>query len=98
MPSACTAQSNLHAVRDGARIVRTLVRETPSRAARRAVPGGSPAGMHEGLLPTTSVLPPQARSRAPWVTIPEPRSELTPVVTLASEEILEPVVGAHHAR
>ncbi len=90
--------SNLHAVRDGARIVRTLVRETPSRAARRAVPGGSPAGMHEGLLPTTSVLPPQARSRAPWVTIPEPRSELTPVVTLASEEILEPVVGAHHAR
>jgi hypothetical protein len=90
--------SNLHAVRDGVRIVRTLVRETPSRSARRAVPTGSPAGMQEGLLPTASVLPTPARSSAPWVLIPEQRSELAPVLAIASEETLEPVVGADHAR
>jgi hypothetical protein len=90
--------SNLHAVRDGLRIVRTLVRETPSRAARRAVPTGSPAGMHDGLLPTTTVLPVPARSSAPWVLIPEQRSEMAPLLAIASEKTREPVVGADHAR
>jgi hypothetical protein len=54
--------------------------------------------MHEGLLPTTSVLPMPARSSAPWVMIPEPRSELAPVLTIATEETLEAVAGADHVR
>lgn len=91
-------ESNLHAVRDGARIVRTLVRETPSRAARRAVPTGSPAGMHEGLLPTAPMLPAPARSSAPWVMIPEQRSEMAPLLAIAPDKTREPVVGADHAR
>lgn len=77
--------SNLHAVRDGLRIVRTLWRESPGRAARQARPTGSPVGVRDGLLP---VLPPQthvAPRSAPWTVIPEQRHEMASLVALTSE-------------
>jgi hypothetical protein len=91
--------SNLHAVRDGLRIVRTLWRETPDHAARRARPSGCPSGMQEGILPTTLVQPMPARSSAPWVVIPEQRgTEYVPFVAASPEEVREPAVGADHGR
>jgi Glycosyl transferase family 2 len=91
--------SNLHVVRDGVRIVRTLLRESPALAARRAVPSGSPTGTRDGILPVTSILPVPARSSAPWVVIPEQsRTEFAPLLAIAPEESLEAVVGADHAR
>lgn len=94
-------ESNLHVISDGARIVRTLVRESPGRAARRAVPSGCPTGTRDGILPATTFLPTPARSSAPWVVIPEQsRKEYAPILAIAPEEIeiLEPAAGADHGR
>ena len=94
-------ESNLHVISDGMRIVRTLVRESPARAARRAVPCGSPTGTQGGILPVTSFLQVPAPSSAPWVVIPEQRrTEFAPVLAIAPEEleILESAAGVDHAR
>jgi hypothetical protein len=60
--------SNLHAVRDGLRIVRTLWRESPGRAARhaRVQVQGSPKGMRDGLLPTAPEETAPLGPSAPW--------------------------------
>lgn len=81
-------ESNLHAVRDGLRIVRTLWQESTARAARRARSDGSPKGMSQGLLPiTTSGSSPSALGH-PHVAIPR-----------QSRNGLEAfVAGADHAR
>ena len=78
--------SNLHAIRDGLRIVRTLWRESPGRAARQARLSGSPQGMRDGLLPTQLEESLPARSSAPWAVIPEQtRQEYAPFVVVAPE-------------
>ena len=77
--------SNLHAVRDGLRIVRTLWKETPGRAARHARSDGSPRGTREGLLPTVT---PASReiSHSASVQIPEQtRPDLAVFVAVAPE-------------
>ncbi len=78
--------SNLHAIRDGLRIVRTLWRESPGRAARQARLSGSPQGMRDGLLPTQREEGLPARPSAPWAVIPEQlRQEYAPFVVVAPE-------------
>jgi glycosyltransferase involved in cell wall biosynthesis len=83
--------SNLHAVRDGLRIARTLWRESPGRAARHARPAGGPDGMHDGLLPGVAM---EARLRtptAPWSQIPQQRpADYKPFV------VSQPLAGPDH--
>ncbi len=82
--------SNLHAVRDGLRIVRTLWRESPGRAARGARPSGSPIGMVEGILPIHPATAPREVSGVPTTVIPTPRgTEFVPLVALPPGESLE---------
>jgi glycosyltransferase involved in cell wall biosynthesis len=80
--------SNLHAVRDGLRIVRTLWRESPGRAARGARPQGAPRGMREGLLPSVGDELEPAPNTAPWTpTIPrQVRKELSPIIANGTAE------------
>lgn len=66
--------SNLHAVRDGLRIVRTLWRESPGRAARDARPQGAPPGVHEGLLPALELEQRHPLPSAPWAPVPSQRN------------------------
>ncbi|PVG83055.1 glycosyltransferase family 2 protein [Nocardioides gansuensis] len=89
--------SNLHAVRDGLRIVRTLWRESPGRASRRARPSGCPTGMLEGILPTAPVETSLGGPSQPWAVIPKPRgAEFVPLVAIPPEEPFEPASGAEH--
>lgn len=91
--------SNLHAVRDGMRIVRTLWRESPGRAARSARLNGSPTGMREGILPTVAVEPIAAESSVLGAIIPEQRRpDTVPFVVAPPEQPLEPTAGAEHVR
>lgn len=85
--------SNLNAVRDGLRIVRTLWRESPGRAARAARLRGCPKGMRDGLLPTERDESVAMMSSAPWAVIPEQtRQEFAPFVTVGAEVSAKPPV------
>jgi hypothetical protein len=79
--------SNLHAVRDGLRIVHTLWRESPGRSARVARLQGSPPGMHDGLLPVPGDAAEPVTNTAPWTPIipAQVRTELGPFVAVPPE-------------
>ena len=79
--------SNLHAVRDGLRIVRTLWRESPGRSARVARLQGSPHGMHDGLLPVRGDAAEPVTNTAPWTPVipAQVRKELGPFVAVPPE-------------
>ncbi len=74
-------QSNLHAFRDGWRVVRTIWGESPAFAARYSPSAAAPPGSVDGILPlpaTSQAIAPVTPVRAEAPPVPLPRT--TPVI------------------